>query len=98
MGLRHVLRPGHRTLRIALEEAALGYAWVWCEQQVGAAVKLIPLGQTAGQRLLLRLGAMIPATVRAGCALADEDLGGTAPGLGIASARHETQYTRLFRS
>ena len=83
---------------IALEEAALGYAWVWCEQQVAAAVKLIPLGQTAGQRLLLGLGAMIPAAVRAGCALADEDLGGTAPGLGIASARHETQYTRLFRS
>jgi urease accessory protein UreF len=44
------------------------------------------------------LGAMIPAAVRAGCALADEDLGGTAPGLGIANARHETQYTRLFRS
>ena len=64
---------------IALEEAALGYAWVWCEQQVAAAVKLIPLGQTAGQRLLLGLGAMIPAAVRAGCALADEDLGGRRP-------------------
>ena len=37
------------------------YAWVWCEQQVAAAVKLIPLGQTAGQRLLLGLGAMISA-------------------------------------
>ena len=83
---------------IALDEAAHGYAWVWCEQQIAAAVKLIPLGQTAGQRVLLGLGAMIPAAVRAGCALADEDLGGTAPGLGIASARHETQYTRLFRS
>ncbi len=83
---------------IALEEAALGYAWVWCEQQVAAAVKLIPLGQTAGQRLLLELGAMIPDAVRDGCALDDEDLGGTAPGLGIASALHETQYTRLFRS
>jgi urease accessory protein len=83
---------------ITLDEAALGYACVWCEQLVAAAVKLIPLGQTAGQRLLLGLGAMIPAAVRAGCALADEDLGETAPGLGIASARHETQYTRLFRS
>ncbi len=66
--------------------------------RVAAAVKLIPLGQTAGQRLLLGLGAMISAAVRARCALADEDLGRTAPGLGIASARHETQYTRLFRS
>jgi len=64
---------------IALEEGALGYAWVWCEQQVAAAVKLIPLGQTAGQRLLLGLSAMIPAAVRAGCALADEDLGGLRP-------------------
>lgn len=83
---------------IALEEAALAYAWVGCEQLVAAAVKLIPLGQTAGQRLLLGLGAMIPDVVRAGCALDDEDLGGSGPGLGIASARHETQYTRLFRS
>ena len=41
---------------------------------------------------------MIPAAVRAGCALADEDLGGAEPGLGTVSARHETQYTRLFRS
>ncbi len=83
---------------IALEEAAQGYAWVGCEQLVAAAVKLVPLGQTAGQRLLLGLGAMIPDAVRAGCALGDDDLGGTAPGLGIASALHETQYTRLFRS
>ena len=89
---------GSSTRLSGLEEAGLGYAWVWCEQQVAAAVKLIPLGQTAGQRLLLGLGAMIPAAVRAGCSLADEDLGGTAPGLGIASARRETQYTRLFRS
>jgi urease accessory protein len=83
---------------IALEEAALAYAFVWCEQLVAAAVKLIPLGQTAGQRLLLGLGAMIPDVVRGGLALEDEDIGANAPGLGIASALHETQYTRLFRS
>jgi urease accessory protein len=83
---------------IALEEAALAYAFVWCEQLVAAAVKLVPLGQTAGQRLLLGLGAMIPDVVRGGLALGDEDIGANAPGLGIASALHETQYTRLFRS
>ncbi len=83
---------------IGLDEAALAYGFVYCEQQVAAAVKLVPLGQTAGQRLLLGLGAMIPEVVRAGLARADGDLGGTAPGLGIASALHETQYTRLFRS
>ncbi len=88
------------TLRfgIALEEAAQAYAFVWCAELVAAAVKLVPLGQTAGQRLLLGLGAMIPAAVRTGCALDDDDLGASAPSLGIASALHETQYTRLFRS
>ena len=63
-----------------------------------AAVKLVPLGQVAGQRLLQALGATIPAVVATAAALADDDLSTFAPGLALASARHETQYTRLFRS
>jgi urease accessory protein len=79
-------------------EAAEAYAWVSCEHQVAAAVKLIPLGQTAGQRLLLQLADRIPEAVCSGLDLNDNEIRGAAPGLGIASARHEVQYTRLFRS
>lgn len=83
---------------VELEQTLAGYLWAWCENQVAAAIKLIPLGQTAGQRLLLELGEVSPAIVAATLTCADDDLGMTAHGLGIASAQHETQYTRLFRS
>lgn len=84
--------------RIGLEDAARGYAWAWLEGQVLAAVKLVPLGQTDGQRALEHLGARIPAAVAGARALTDDDIGAGSPALAIASARHETQYTRLFRS
>jgi urease accessory protein len=83
---------------IPSEEAAQGYLWAWCENQVAAAIKLVPLGQTAGQRILSRAAARIPLAVESGRAVNDEDIGMLAPGLGIASALHETQYSRLFRS
>jgi urease accessory protein len=83
---------------ITEHDACAGYAWAWCEAQVAAAVKLVPLGHTAGQRLLLALGAEIAAAVTAAAALTDADIGTALPGLAIASALHETQYTRLFRS
>lgn len=83
---------------IPVEEAAQGYLWAWCENQVAAAIKLVPLGQTAGQRILSRIVEVIPDTVTHGMSLEDNDIGLLAPGLGIASARHETQYSRLFRS
>jgi urease accessory protein len=63
-----------------------------------AAIKTVPLGQVAGQRLLLTLGARIPAVVAIAKAVADNDVASFAPGVALASARHETQYTRLFRS
>jgi urease accessory protein len=75
-----------------------GYAWAWAELQVAAAVKLIPLGHSTGQRLLWTLGAGLDAVVAGAAALDDERIGMSLPGLAIASARHETQYTRLFRS
>lgn len=84
--------------RISSADARAGYAWAWCEAQVAAAVKLVPLGHTAGQRMLLALGDAIPAAVAAAAACRDEDIGASLPGLAIASALHETQYTRLFRS
>lgn len=76
--------------------AALAYAWA--ENQVAVAIKLVPLGQTAGQRILSEAARRIPEAVALGLALEDDDIGGTAPGQVMASARHETQTTRLFRS
>lgn len=79
-------------------EGALGLLWSWLEARVTAAVKIVPLGGRAGQRILATLGAELPAARTRGLALADEDIGAAAPGLAHASARHETQYTRLFLS
>ena len=83
---------------VGLEDCALGYAWGWLENQVAAAIKLVPLGQTQGQRVQLQLAGRLPAVVQRALPAADEDIGTAAPALAIASARHETQYTRLFRS
>jgi urease accessory protein len=80
------------------DAAAAGLLWTYAEHQVAAAVKLVPLGQTAGQRMLAALGTLIPAAVQDGWHLSDDEIGSTAPALGIAGALHETQYTRLFRS
>ena len=63
-----------------------------------ATVKLVPLGQTAGQRLLLDLGAGLPAWAQLALELPESQWSGLAPGLAILSRRHETQYSRLFRS
>lgn len=78
--------------------AAEGYLWAWCENQVAAAIKLVPLGQTDGQRLLLGFIQDIGAAVDVGLGLTDDEIGASAPGVALASALHETQYTRLFRS
>lgn len=83
---------------IPLQQAALGYAWSWLENQVAAAIKLVPLGQTSGQQLQLQLSAHIPPAVELALAIPDDEVGASAPMLAIASSLHETQYTRLFRS
>jgi urease accessory protein len=63
-----------------------------------AALKTVPLGQAAGQRILLEIGARIPAVVENALGLDEDQLSNFAPGFAIACARHETQYSRLFRS
>ena len=83
---------------VALRPVLAGYVWAWGENQVAAAIKLVPLGQSAGQRILLQLGHALDGLVERALGCEDADLGMTAPGLGIACARHETQHTRLFRS
>ena len=87
-----------RGFAVPTDAALTAYVWSWLENQVLAAIKLVPLGQVAGQRLLTALGARIPQVVATAMTLADDDLSTFAPGLALASARHETQYTRLFRS
>jgi urease accessory protein len=83
---------------IALGAAAQAYLWAWLESQVSAAVRAVPLGHAAAQRLLHALAPRIVSAVAHGLALADEEIGAGAPALAIASCRHETQYSRLFRS
>ncbi len=83
---------------IPVRDALVAYLWSWLENQVMAALKAVPLGQTDGQRLLLRLGASLPSIVEDAMAAGDAVLANFAPGLAIASSRHETQYSRLFRS
>jgi urease accessory protein len=75
-----------------------GYLWTWSENQVLAAVKLVPLGQSAGQRLLHRLTAAMPGIVERAQALGDEAIGVGTLSQALASALHESQYSRLFRS
>jgi urease accessory protein len=77
---------------------ASAYLWTWCENQVMAALKLLPLGQTAGQRMLNALLLQIESMVEVAMSLEEDEFGIAAPMQGMASAWHETQYTRLFRS
>jgi urease accessory protein len=80
-------------------EAALQtYLWAWIENQVMAAVKAVPLGQTDGQRMLLSLGDRIENLVKKAMQMKDDEIGNFAPNLALLSAMHETQYSRLFRS
>ena len=75
-----------------------GYLWSWSENQVLAAIKLVPLGQSAGQRLLHALAGAIPAIVSDAATITDAAIGVGVLGPTMASVLHETQYTRLFRS
>ena len=79
-------------------EALLAFAFGWAENMVQAAIKAVPLGQNAGQRILAALAAAIPAAVEAALLRREEERQAFSPMLAIRSAQHETQYSRLFRS
>ena len=77
------------------------YLWTWVENQVGAAMKAVPLGHTDGQKILLAAPSVIDPVAMEAVVLANghpRDWPTQCPGLAIASSRHETQYSRLFRS
>lgn len=83
---------------VPLRQTLLGFAWAWLENQLAVACKALPLGHTAAQRLVERLRPALVAAVDAALVLEDDELGPVLPGLALASALHETQYSRLFRS
>jgi len=83
---------------IAPDAALTAYLWSWAENQAMAALKAVPLGQAAGQRLLAELGGRIPDIARVALELPETDWSNFTPAFAIACARHETQYSRLFRS
>jgi len=77
---------------------ALSFAFGWCENMVQAALKAVPLGQNAGQRILAALAHDIPAVVERALTMGDDERQAATPMLAILASHHETQYTRLFRS
>lgn len=83
---------------LPVARALLAAGFAWCEAMTQAAIKAVPLGQAAGQRLLARLRAALPALVASAAALPAAQRQSFTPMLAILSARHETQYSRLFRS
>ena len=81
-----------------LREALLAHGFGWVENMVQAALKAVPLGQSSGQRILAALIAVLPEAVDQAMRLGDDERQSHSPMLAILSARHETQYSRLFRS
>lgn len=81
-----------------VRECLLAYAFGWAENMTQAAIKSVPLGQSAGQRILSKLTAEIPAAVDHALAVTDATRQAFSPMLAILSSQHEVQYSRLFRS
>ncbi|WP_425452469.1 urease accessory protein UreF [Sinobacterium caligoides] len=83
-----------------IDERALleGFAYSWLENQVQAATKIVPLGQTAGQKLIVAAMPVIITAVERALSLDDEAVGSSLTGVAMASSWHESQYSRLFRS
>ncbi|MEP0175993.1 MAG: urease accessory protein UreF [Paraglaciecola sp.] len=78
--------------------AQSGFCWAYIDNQVAAATKLVPLGQTQGQNLLFELTEQVAQVIEQANHIEDDNIGASLPRLAMASAWHETQYTRLFRS
>jgi len=83
---------------IPVAAALHAYAWSWAENQVGVSMKAVPIGQVAGQRILTAIGRDIPEIIARAATHPDDAISNFAPGLTLAACRHETQYSRLFRS
>jgi urease accessory protein len=88
-----------QTLRYRQRQTTISaYLHSWVTNSLGAGVKLIPLGQTAGQQILWELQGEIDTLAQTIPSLSDDDLYACSWGLSLASMQHETLYSRLFRS
>jgi urease accessory protein len=87
-----------RVLELDPDTALVAWLWAWAENQVMAAMKAVPLGQLAGQRLLSALSPRLEQVAGQAAARPPQSWSNFAPGLALASTLHETQYSRLFRS
>lgn len=76
----------------------ISYCFAWLEHQTSAATRLVPLGHTEGQRVLASCLRGAEDAIEHAIGVEDDDIGALSPGQALASALHETQYTRLFRS
>ncbi len=81
-----------------LDQALQACAFGWAENMTQAALKAVPLGQSSGQRMLAALARAIPEAVQIALTRSDDTRQAFSPMLAILSSRHETQYSRLFRS
>ena len=84
--------------QIPSQDALTAWLWSWAENQTMAALKAVPLGQAGGQRMLQEIGRRLPEIVDRALLLGEAEYSNFAPGFAIACCKHETQYTRLFRS
>jgi urease accessory protein len=109
LGYTGCAAPGPLTYPVAFARAAapteagereilLSFAFGWAENMMQAAIKSVPLGQSAGQRILQRLAREIPEAVDHALSTGEDRRQSFSPMLAILSAQHETQYSRLFRS
>lgn len=85
-------------LQVDREAGLTAYLWSWIENQVLVAVKTVPLGQQAGQAMLIALHPALLRAVATASALGNTELGSAGIGYALACAGHETMYSRLFRS
>ncbi|MBN2865111.1 MAG: urease accessory protein UreF [Thiotrichales bacterium] len=84
--------------QVPLQDALLAFAWSWLENQIAAMIKLVPLGQTQGQTLLLAMDESLSAAVEKSGGVPVNRIGNSLAHLAILSSQHENQYSRLFRS
>lgn len=100
VGVAHATAFGFACARwnIDARAAVETFAWAWLENQVLSAVKLVPLGQSAGQRIIHTVVTPLAALCERSGDFQDSDIGISTAMVAVASGRHETQYTRLFRS
>lgn len=98
VGLPTAFACAANALGIGHEEALLAMLFAWAENQVLVCVKSVPLGQVAGQRMLLSLRDDIANAAATARTLPDEAMSNWSPGLSILSMRHEVQHGRIYRS